>query len=191
MKKILGIIGLLVLTGCLSNKPPTALEQKYFNIETNLVEVAVPTTTNVIDGIPTVVPGMTSVVETYDYVAPSEAAEAVQGVGGVVGSFFGVGELVSGALGGLFGLWGLLRSKKSNKTAAALVQVIETGRQLLQNTPQGQRLDEKWVAWMVKHQAEQRVINEVVKLMGQAVDTESAKIVSAKILELMQRENQS
>jgi hypothetical protein len=66
-------------------------------------------------------------------------------------------------LGGLIGAYRLLRSFRASKTAGVLAQVIETGRQVLQATPQGQAQDEQWKVWMVQHQAEQGVIEDVVR----------------------------
>jgi hypothetical protein len=189
MKKLFAISGLLLLFGCadLAVKPPSPWEQSNYNVVTNKTEVVTPAYTTEVAGIEVVVPETTNLLESYEFL-PSEKTKAIQETGKVIGSFWGVGELVSGLIGGVFGLWGVLRSRKSNKTAAALVQIIETGRVLLKETPQGQRLDDKWTLWMVKHQAEQGIINEVVKLMGQAVDNESAKVVSQKILDLMKRD---
>ena len=92
-----------------------------------------------------------------------------------------VGLLVAGA----FAVWAQLRSSRAAKVSAVLAQVIETGRAVLQTTPQGQVLDEKWKNWMITHQAEERVIEDVIKLLGQVVDNESAKQVAAKLLSAM------
>lgn len=190
MKKLLATLFVLGIVGCGTlDRPPTAFEQKMFDVKTNLVEVAVPTTQTVVNGELVTVPGITSIVEQYEFL-PNERQEAIKGTAKVVGSFWGVGDLAAALVGGAFGLWGMLRSRKSSKMASTLIQVIETGRQILQTTPQGQKLDDRWKTWMIQHQAEQGIINEVVKLVGQAANTEDAKLVSQKILDLMNRENQ-
>ena len=103
-------------------------------------------------------------------------------------SFLGPwGHLAGIVLGGLFGAYGLLRSSRSAKTAGVLAQVIETGRQVLQATPQGQALDQQWKTWMIQHQAEQGVMSDVVKLLNQVVDEPSAKITAQDLVGLMNK----
>ncbi len=116
---------------------------------------------------------------------PNERAAAIVAGGRVAGDFFGVGGLAGTLLGGLFGLWGALRSTRANRAAQALAQIIETGRAILQQTPQGRRLDGEWKSWMVSHQAEAGVLAEVTKIVQQAVDNETAQTVAAQLLALM------
>ena len=196
---------------------PTALERKFFDIETNLV-ADVATATNVVpryntnisvmlvtnrtaDGEALVVP-MTNatvevtfvtnytvasnVVESYMYVPNTNAAHLQGAVGRTAGLFGPLGELVGVLIGAGFGLWGYLRSSKAAKVAGVLAQVIETGRMVLQATPQGQALDEQWKRWMIQHQAEQGVIQDVVRLLGNVVDEPSAKEAADSLLALMQ-----
>ncbi len=71
------------------------------------------------------------------------------------------------------------------KTAGVLAQVIETGRQVLQATPQGQVLDEQWKLWMMQHQAEAGVMTDVLKLLQNVVDEPSAKLAAQQLVTLM------
>jgi len=196
---------------------PTALESKFFDIETNLVaDVAtaphvVPrystnisemlVTNRTADGEALVVPMTNATVEvtfvtnhtvasnvvvSYTY-KPNTNAAQLQAVGSRTAGLFGpFGELVGVLIGAGFGLWGYLRSSKAAKVAGVLAQVIETGRMVLQATPQGQALDEEWKRWMIQHQAEQGVIQDVVKLLGNVVDEPSAKQAAERLLALMQ-----
>ena len=67
-----------------------------------------------------------------------------------------------------------------------LAQIIETGREVLQATPQGRLLDDRWKAWMIQHQAEQGVIEDVLKLLARVVDNDSAKTAAEDLLALME-----
>jgi hypothetical protein len=186
------VIFAALIIGC-ATAPPTRWEQKLFTIQTNVVYV-----TNVIPVIDYVTNDAnfvvvrtnwvqrTDVVETYD-MKPGPNADAIVETGRVVGNIAGGwGGIVGTVLAGVFGLWASLRSRKSNQTAAVLTQIIETGRAILQTTPQGQQLDEKWKTWMISHQAETGVITEVMKLVNSVVDEPTAKATAAKLLELMQ-----
>ncbi len=195
----------VLFAGCAATRPPSPVERSFYDIKTNTVEVVVTKTnvinqTNVIErvvehDVTNLFPVVTSVtnvthatnaVASYD-LTPNEKAAAVQNTAGLIGNFWGVGGIASGVLGLLFGLYGQWRSSRSNKTAGALAQIIETGRALLQTTPQGKALDGQWKSWMIEHQAEAGVITEVGKLMQNVVDDKSAQIVAAQLLALMER----
>ncbi len=207
--------GLLCISAGCATKPPTAFESKLFTIQTNFVPVLVTQTnvvtqtnqvqqivwqTNLVAGVPTPAPistqmvvnvswttnvvTATNLIAQYEY-APGTNAAAITQAGGAIGNLFGVGGLVSTALTGLFGLWAGLRSSKNAKTAAALAQIIETGRQLLATTPQGAALDEKWKTWMIQHQADAGVISQVSQIVANVVDNETAKAAALQIAGLM------
>ncbi len=132
----------------------------------------------------------TNFVESYVFTPNTNADSVSNAVGRVTGVFgFPFGDLVGLLVGGLFGVWGYLRSAKAQRVAGVLAQVIETGRAVLQTTPQGQKLDEQWKVWMVKHQAEAGVIQEVVALLGKVVDSASAKEAAGKLVEKLRVES--
>lgn len=212
-----------LLTGCqLFGKnaaPPTAFDQKAFNIITNTV-YDVKTVTNVIplyqtnvqlevmtltneqkqivqvfatNYIPVltysnVVHDVTNAHEVYDYTHPSQTSQTVASVAGTLSNMGlpGIGSLVSMALIGGLGIYGKLRG---NKVAGALAQGIETAREVMKTTPQGQELDAKYQAWLVSHQAAAGVISAVTDIvnkqintpMGEAVATSAAKQITAGI----------
>jgi hypothetical protein len=130
---------------------------------------------------------VTNYEEAYTY-TPNERARTVSAVAGTAAGLLGpVGELVALLCAGAFGVWGQLRSSRATRVAGVLAQVIETGRAVLQASPQGQKLDEQWKNWMITHQAQQGVIEDVVKLLGTVVDDGTAKEAAARLLELMGR----
>ena len=131
---------------------------------------------------------VTNYDETYTY-TPNERARTVSAVAGTAAGLLGpVGELVALLCAGAFGVWGQIRSSRATRVAGVLAQVIETGRAVLQSTPQGQKLDDQWKSWMITHQAEQGVIEDVVKLLGKVVDHGSAMEVSRELVGLMEGE---
>ena len=194
------------LTGCSS--VPTRLEMKLFRVETNVVEQVVTQTnqvwqTNVqvltltntaqqVVMVTNITPVLTPVVVTftnyavaYDYQKGTNA-QSVEAIAGAIAAPFGFGDIVKVALGGVFGLWGLWRSSKKAKTAATLAQVIETGRRVLQQTPQGSEAEQAWRNWMISHQSEQGVIQDVVKLLQRNVDSAAAREAAAELVKLME-----
>lgn len=183
-------LALVLIAGCTT--PPTALEQHFFDVATNRVPVVTAETntvwvTNAVGAAQvTNVIWRTNEVDAY-VLTPNERADTIAELGRAIGAPFGVGELVGMALAGLFGIYGTLRSRKANKTAAVLAQVIETGRIVLQSTPQGQALDERWVRWMQQHQAEAGVMQEVMRLLASAVNTDSAKGVAGALCQIMEQ----
>lgn len=190
---------LTLIAGCATagpQKAPTAFEQKMFVIETNFVEEVrwqtnTITVTNLIAGVPTPVPTMVITVTTnltpvYNF-TPGQNATATAATAGATTNLFapGLGGLVTSLLGGLFGLWGTLRSRRANRTAESLAQIIETGQQVLLTAPNGAQLAASWKAWMVKHQAETGVIADASKLVANVVDTESAREAAARIAQFL------
>lgn len=179
----------LLMVGCASTKPPSAVESHFFTIVTNYVPVVFETNVVVVneEGIPiTNRVTLTNYVEGYDFKANTNATAVVE-TGTAIGNFFGVGGLVGTILAALFGLWGKMRSTQALKTAGVLAEIIEAGRKVLSTTPQGQNLEMQWVAWMSKHQTETGVVLEVAKLLKQVVNAESAQKVADQIIQLVQK----
>ena len=177
---------------------PTAFERKFYDVETNhvprvvLVTNVVPVTSSAAGSVEgaspewrTNVEFVTNTEESYTFKPNTNAAALVSTASKAAGLFGPWGELVGVVLGGIIGGYGLLRSSRAAKTAAVLAQVIETGRQVLQSTPQGQAIDDEWKLWMIQHQAEQGVITDVMRLLEKAVDEPSAKAVAQKLVQVM------
>lgn len=178
------------LTGCATpQRPPSAAEQKYFEIKTNVVEVVTRPAGVSSDQVSSV-PPVTNRVEQYDF-TPNENAGAVAGTAGAVTSIWSpvAGGVVGVAVAGIFSLWGLLRSKKretaNELTSAELGQIIETGRQLLLKLPDGAKYEAAWKDWMIKHQAQTGVLGQVAELVAVSVDNEKAKGAAQTIVNLI------
>lgn len=197
------------LFGCVT-KPPTALEQHYFNITTNppvlsvttnvisvtlyrTNEVTIPVTniqgvieykTNVVVVPSTVLQTnlavVTNVPETYNF-APGANQQNVKDIGGAIGNLFGAGGLVTTAIGALFSIWGLVRSRKNSQTAIGLAQTIETMRSFVQQLPNGATYDTALVQWMQQHQAETGTINQVLTLLANEVSNPDAQVAAEHI----------
>lgn len=210
---VMSVVLAAIFFGC-ATAEPTAFERRFFNIETNVtekvvvvtntvtrtnIEVATITVTNTEHQVLTsqvtnytavavpVVVNVTNLVPTYVFTPNTNAAQAtaVAAKLGELSGIPGVGTIV-GLVGSLFwGLWGTMRSSKKGKTAASLVQVIEVGREFLARTPQGQQAADAWTQWMVQHQAEQGVIQDVIQLLPKAVDSPAANQVADELLAMM------
>lgn len=193
---LLGGVLSLGLVGCVTpsgQRPPSPTEQKYFEIQTNIVPVVVLVTNtpapvtngNLVTLSAPVVQAVTNQQERYTF-TPNANAQLVAGTGGAVGNLWGVGGAVSGAILGVFSLWGLFRSRKSAVASAAeLAQIIETGRQILLTMPNGAKYEAAWKDWMVKHQSETQTIAQVSQLVALAVDNDKAKGAAQTIVNLI------
>lgn len=195
---------LVFLPGCSTagpQKAPTAFEQKMFVIETNYLEEVRYTTnvvnvTNLVAGVPQVstvyqIGITTNVTPVYNFTPGANAAATATTAGATTNLFApGFGGIITSLIGGIFGLWGTLRSRRANRTAESLAQIIETGQQVLLTAPNGAQLAANWKAWMVKHQAEAGVIADASKLVANVVDTESAREAAAKITQLLSTASQ-
>lgn len=182
-------LSVCLLSGCASSdsepqRPPSAVEQRFFDVTTNVADQVVTTTNE--QGEPVIT---TNRVETY-VLTPNTRAGAIQGIGATAGSFFGVGGAVGTALGALFGLWGLYRSRQSTNTSQELAQIIETGRQILRSLPDGAKYEAAWKDWMVKHQAETGSIAAISALVAEVVDNDSARGAAEQIIKLIESANQ-
>jgi uncharacterized membrane protein len=223
---VLLMAALAALTGCKmfgnDPTPPSALEARYFNIDTQVVaRVEAQVRTNTVTVTNTVVQTVTRTnelnqvvpvyvtnfvpvevahvvtnyverpVTNYSYTPNANAKEVSQVAGSLANiGLPGTGGLVTAGLGLLVGLWGQWRSSKSNKVAGTLAQVIEVGRAVLATQPQGQAAAKEWTNWMMQHQAEQGVIESVIKLLPNAVNNNDATAVANQILAVM-KENQT
>lgn len=196
----IGLLATLIMAGC-AGGPPTRWEQRYFNIVTNqFTEIVVQTnvipvtvvktnvlqitnllgvtqfTTNIIPVFEyrTNVATVTNITEAYQY-TPGAGAQSIKEVGGAIGNLFGVGGIVTTALGGLFGLWAQMRSSRRYRTAGSLAQTIETLRTFVKTLPNGVAYDQAFVNWMQSKQAEAGVLTDVVALLEREVSNPDAK----------------
>ena len=63
-----------------------------------------------------------------------------------------------------------------------LVQGVETAREVLTTTPQGQAADAQFVKWLMEHQKEAGVFATVSELVDQVSDNPAAKMVAQEIV---------
>lgn len=193
------------LMGCSTpQKPPTPAEQKYFTIETNVVERVV-TVTNIVPATATTtaavrVEPVTKRVEEYTF-TPNSQAQLTATTSAAVTSIWNpvAGGVVGAAIMGLFSLWGLFRSKSAAAnqaevnqiTAEELAQIIETGRQVLLKLPDGAQYEAAYKAWMIKHQAQTGILAQVAELLAASVDNDKAKGAAQTIVNLIQTQPKS
>lgn len=203
----------MAVTGCaaLQQKPPTALETKFYDVVTNVVEktnfttvtnfqqvtVTVPvqvtnfttheiTTTNVIN-VP-VVQVFTNFVEQTNFVyAVNDKTKAeVSTVSTLATAVAGpYGALAGAVLSGILGIWGTLRSRQATTlgtVAANSTQVIETARNIIRSMPNGSQIGAQFDNWMMTHQQDAGIANEVASIVDAVVDPSHATHAASDIL---------
>lgn len=205
---VLFVLGIVAgsLIGCAS--PPTKFEQGLFNITTNYGTPVVVVKTNVIPVtlvqtnflVITNVQGVlefktnylpvftyqtntvtvTNTPESYAY-APGAGAKNIQETGGAVGNIFGVGGLVTTALGALFSLWGYVRSSRQYATSSNLAQTIETMREFIKQLPNGATMDNELVNWIQANQANAGVLRNVISLLAAQTSNADARVAAEEI----------
>ena len=99
----------------------------------------------------------------------------------------GIGSIISLALGGLYHGYRQVRNRKVNE---ALIQGVETAREIMATTPQGQAADDQFVKWLMEHQKEAGVFATVSGLVDTLTDNPAAKMTAQEILERVQRAKQ-
>src|ERR1035438_2644533 len=105
-------------------------------------------------------------VPVTNLVAKPEALAAIDATGSVVNTFApGIGSILALALGGLYHGYQQVRNRKVNE---ALIQGVETAREVLTTTPQGQAADAQFVKWLMDHQKEAGVFTTVSGQIGRA-----------------------
>lgn len=192
---MIGMFAMLIVTvfalftsGCaIGGKHPSALESKLYSVQTNVTEVVIVktnyvTVTNEVGGIvvkeehtPT-----TNKVTTYA-LEPNPAQQAIlKETATGLGNIFGVGGLAGAAISGLYSIWASARNRKVN---TALIQGIETAREVLTTTPQGEAADAEFVRWLKAHQRETGVISLVSSLVAKTADNDAAKSAAELIAE--------
>lgn len=128
-------------------------------------------------------------------VTPNDTSKAIASTAGtVVGTFLpGTGALVTEGLLGLLTIFFGVRSRQMSgqkdvlsQAAGTLTQIIETGRQIMATTPQGQQAANAFTAWMVSHQRETQTIAAISDLVTKVVDKDEAKKAAEAILRLIQ-----
>jgi hypothetical protein len=124
-------------------------------------------------------------VPLTNLVARPEALASIEGTGAVINAFMpGIGSVVALALGGLYHGYRQIRNRKVNE---ALVQGVETAREILTTTPQGQAADAQFVKWLMEHQKEAGVFATVSGLVDELSDNPAARLTAQEIAERVER----
>lgn len=135
-------------------------------------------------------------IAAVPYLVPNTNATAIAGsAGAIVNSFVpGLGSLVTeGLLAALTIFLGIRnrqfsgRNSTLSQAAGVLTQIIETGREVLSKTPQGQQAADAFTAWMVTHQAQTDTIAEISRIVQATTNNTEAQQAANQILQLIGR----
>ena len=182
-----------VIVGCATSAahPPTALDRAFMNVETNYVPVVhvvtnVVSVTNESHQVAWQTNFATVTVTNEEYrLTPNATAQTVQAIGGATGGLFGVGGIASTALAGLFSIWASMRSSKRYQTAAVVAQNVQTLRAFIQGLPNGAAYDAALTKWMASHQAEAGVTDQVLGLLENEVNNDTAQFAAQKVRDII------
>jgi hypothetical protein len=159
-----------LVAGCASNKSaqPNSLDRALFTFQTNNIPVVTATTNAA--GAVTLLTNNVPVVTLGDLKpAVKDTVTTGGAIAGLYTPWAGFGTA------GLLGLLAIYREARNRNTSAALVQGLETARQLLSTTDQGKELLAKYNAWAVDHQRELGVIMQVGSLVDKYADPDAAR----------------
>lgn len=124
---------------------------------------------------------LTNQLERYEYEPKESIKEGAGTIGTIVNTFTpGVGGLISTALVGALGIWARLRSRKAN---IALVQSVETARQIIDQIKSDPNLPQRFKDFLIDHQREEGVFELISGLVKKYNDKPAAKEDAAEILQ--------
>jgi hypothetical protein len=190
------VVKVVTNTVVVTNIVPQVVERTKLVLVTNEVSGAVsgyvarePVATNFVTLLVTnTVPVFeTNVVQVpvTNLVAKPAALATIDATGSLVNMFLpGIGSMAALLLGGLYHGYRQLRNRKVNE---ALVQGVETAREILTTTPQGQAADAAFVKWLMEHQKEAGVFVSVSKLVDAFTDNPAAKMTAQEIAERVKK----
>lgn len=181
-------------------------------VQTNIIQTtnyATVVVTNVIDQVTQRPVWVTNFAQVTEYatnvvtstnqvpiyqLAPGKGSEAATAIGGTVAAPFGwcgVVSLVLGALGTTYLSW---RNKAlagsvatANAVSETLAQNIQTLRRVIETTPQGAQLGALVKQYLMQHQTENGVIQQVAEIVADVVDEPSAKLAAQEMQKLLQQ----
>ena len=189
-----------------TNYVPTLALQTNVVTVTNTVVQTITQTNSV--GVPLFVTNLTSIVTyqtnvvlTTNLVAtysltPGSTATGAAGVAGTIGNAVmpGTGSLISGGLLALLSIFLGYRNRAMSgkndalsQAAGVLAQTIETGRELMSSTPQGQKAADAFTQWMISHQLDAGVITQVTQIVKDSVNNQEAQKAADQILALINK----
>lgn len=182
MKHLSALFVLLLIAGCATGAPPSAVERAIYTVTTNwhtqIVPVAVFGTNNSI----VATNYLTNIVAAYDLTPKESVVTGIQ-AGGTIGTMLGFGP--SGAIAtlvlGLLSAWAGWRSNRKGKLNVALAQGIETAREILISTS-GRNVEKRFVEEVKSQQVEAGVKAEATKVSRENVNTSDAKDSAEKVM---------
>jgi hypothetical protein len=200
------ICAVCLSTGCNTSSPqspPTALDSNVFNITTNVTIITNQITqtnvtvnpvviTNVVAGLPVpvtnyvattnFVPVTVMIPQTnYVYTPNASATGLTTNIGSTL-SAFGVpgGSLIGTLLAGALAIWGSLKSRQattSGTIAGNATQIIQVARNIISALPNGAAVSSEFNAWLIQHQQDAGIANEVAAVVDQFVDPQDQALV--------------
>ena len=136
----------------------------------------------------------TNMVASGYTMTPNSTATATAGIAGAVSNLAapGIGELVTGGLLAGLSLFLGWRNRQMNgqndalsQAAGTLSQIIETGRELMSKTTQGQKAADAFTQWMITHQAATQTIGEISQIVKSSTNNAEAQAAANQILALI------
>lgn len=176
-------------TGCATQPAPNAAEKFIYTTVTNTVTLTNQVTQYTTNLIPSVVTNtqnqvvtlyqtnvttqiVPQIVTTTNYVfatAPNTTS-AVTAASAVINGFApGAGTIAGSVATALLALWAAYRNNQAKSAAQQVaangVQAIETAREIIKGLPSGQVLLTQYDNWLMQHQQDANVANEVAQLV--------------------------
>lgn len=209
---LIAVLGVsLLIIGCSSFKngsPPTAFEEKLFNVQTNYLPVVVAQTnivpvyiyrTNVVPVVTTI--GVNQFVTNFIPVAiaqtnfqpvtayvtnqvpqysyaPNSTTNSIEAA---VSGIPVYGTLASTAIAGLAAVWGWFRSSKQGTAAATLAQGTETILEFIKQLPNGSAYNTALQNWLQSHQADTGALDTVMSILERSVSNPDAQIAAQQV----------
>ena len=116
----------------------------------------------------------------YSY-GPGAGEQEIKDIGTAVGTPFGVGGLVGGALGLVFGAWRWAISNKTGATGATLAQEMETALEFMSTLPNGSVIRNQFTNWLQAHQAQTDTLQQVLGWVNNTVKNDNAQVAAQQI----------
>lgn len=162
------------------------------NIQGVMIPIFVTNTTSVVSYVTNIVVA-TNLIPVYSETANTNIAGAISGAGSVLNTFLpGIGTVVSTGLLGVLSIFLGVRNRQYSgqndalsQSAGVLAQIIETGREVMSQSPQGQAAANAFTQWMVTHQADTNTIATISQIVKAATNNTEAQAAAGQILGLI------
>jgi hypothetical protein len=115
---------------------------------------------------------VTNLIDKAELQPKAEVDSILRETGQTIGGLFGAGGIGAALLSLLYQGYASMRNRRIN---AALLQSVETAREIKKDTPQGQEIEARYLAWLKDNQRGAQIITTVGKLVDTFVDNEAAR----------------